>query len=204
MNIEAIKRFISTLATICVLFVVIMLFLMRPQEYKLHGFRWTNTIDIEQYKTVSESDWHLPPEARLRYTNREVRRYDEEIVGYDYEYDSEGNRTKVPVYEEVPVYGIKYYYDIDKWLKIDEKTSTAEDRDITDPDLGITENTANELGNKKRGKQRIKYEVLASLSDKQPKYYNISKDDFYRLEKGQSFKAANTLGTLKIIWKKYE
>lgn len=74
----------------------------------------------------------------------------------------------------------------DRW-----KTSTAEDRDITDPDLAITENT---LG--------IKYKVLASLSDKQPKYYNISKDDFYKLEKGQSFKAANTLGTLKIIWKK--
>ena len=121
MNTEAIKRFISTLAPICVLFVVIMLFLIRPQENKLHGFRWTNTIDIEQYKTVSESDWHLPPEARLRYTKREVRSYDEEVVGYDYEYDSEGNRTKVPIYKEVPVYDIKYYYDIYKWLKIGEK-----------------------------------------------------------------------------------
>ncbi len=54
--------------------VIIFLFyntFFKESSYKVLGFSWETTTEIEEYKTVEESGWNMPDGARLKYT-REV------------------------------------------------------------------------------------------------------------------------------------
>lgn len=58
--------------------------LAMPKETTLHVLdkTWERTIEVEEYKTVSESDWYLPSGGRLSYTRREIHHYDKVIDHY--------------------------------------------------------------------------------------------------------------------------
>lgn len=59
--------------------------LVKPKEYELtiDSLPWSRNIDIEQYKTVEESDWKLPQNARLLYTRQEYSHSEPVIDHYE-------------------------------------------------------------------------------------------------------------------------
>ena len=62
------------------LIVALVIFLFYPikEETEVSGFSWARSIEIEELRTFSESDWSLPSGARLKYQREEV--YDTETV----------------------------------------------------------------------------------------------------------------------------
>ncbi len=44
---------------------------------------WVRSIDIEEYKTVREDDWSVPPGGRIAYTQQEIHHYDSVLDHYD-------------------------------------------------------------------------------------------------------------------------
>ena len=115
----------------------IISFIAAPKEKTLtvDGFSWERTIYIDEYKTVKESDWHMPPGARYRYTREEIRSYDHQFAGYKTEtyteqeidhyedyvsgYRDLGNGYFEEIYSSRPVYKtvtktreVPYYIDI--------------------------------------------------------------------------------------------
>ena len=136
-------------------------------EVEVTGLEWTRVIEIEEYKTVSETAWEgeVPPNARVQSQSRAVHHtdkvpdgthtipetYTEEVSDGSERYvcgttskkngffeDKYCTRTKYKtvtktrnrtetVYKDVPVYKIRYNYLIDKWVTVDEKTTSGTD-----------------------------------------------------------------------------
>ena len=130
------------------------LFTPKQEEIIINGFKWERSIDIQRYQTVKESDWSLPSNARLLYSNLEFSHYQpvldhyetktrevpverqvgtvEVVIGHKdlgngyfeeitdsqpvYETFYETEYYEEAVYRDEPVYLMKYYYEIDKWL----------------------------------------------------------------------------------------
>ena len=56
---------------------------MQNEEITITDFKWKYSIEIEKYKTVQESNWSLPSNARLLYTNIEISHYEKDnLIGY--------------------------------------------------------------------------------------------------------------------------
>ena len=51
-------------------------FIGSNRVYTVESVKWSRTIEVEKYKTVRESDWELPPGARLIRTQREIHHYE--------------------------------------------------------------------------------------------------------------------------------
>lgn len=136
-------------------------------EVEVTGLEWTRVIEIEEYKTVSETAWEgeVPPNARVQSQSRAVHHtdkvpdgtrtvpetYTEEVSDGSERYvcgttskkngffeDKYCTRTKYKtvtktrnrtetIYKDVPVYKIRYSYLIDKWVTVDEKTTSGTD-----------------------------------------------------------------------------
>lgn len=122
------------------------LFLPHEEQFMVQDKYWTRTIDIEESRTVRESDWTIPSGGRLAYTREEIHHYDKVVDHYEkvsvqvvdhYEtvvdrYEDKGNGyfeehthqepvyttsySISAVYRDEPVYQLKYYYDIDRWF----------------------------------------------------------------------------------------
>lgn len=135
---------ISALALIAGIIIAVV-----PKEKNLNvtSVSWEYEVDIQQYKTVSESDWYLPSNARLKYTAQEIRSYEQVLDGYKtetytekefdhYEYEvyyvdcgngyAEERTSSHPVYRtvtktrEVPVYKDVPVYDTKYYYDIDK------------------------------------------------------------------------------------
>ena len=65
--------------------VVGLVYLFIPKEHQLTvtDIRWERNIDIQEYRTVNESDWYLPDGGRLQYTNREIHHYEDVLDHYE-------------------------------------------------------------------------------------------------------------------------
>ena len=63
---------------------------------------WEYSIDIEELQTINESDWSLPPNARLQHTKEELQRYEQVIDHYETVEKTE-SRQVIDYYEEVVV-----------------------------------------------------------------------------------------------------
>ena len=141
---------ISVLIIFSVLAVVAgLVYAFTPKERELivTGVSWQYEVDIQQYKTVSESDWFLPSNGRLKYIAQEIRSYTKVLDGYRTETYTEqeidhyeenisyrdcGNgyaeeiRSSYPVYRtvtktrEVPVYRDVPVYDTKYYYDIDK------------------------------------------------------------------------------------
>ncbi len=51
--------------------------------FDVQEMTWENTIEIEEYKTFRESDWEMPPDARLDHTAEEVKTYESVLDHYE-------------------------------------------------------------------------------------------------------------------------
>lgn len=63
--------------------VLAWLFTPVHREMTIDSFEWERSIGIEELRTYNESGWSLPSDARLQYTNREIRSYNHVIDHYE-------------------------------------------------------------------------------------------------------------------------
>lgn len=78
------------LSIICAVVLVIgsivgLTWLLTPktQTVTVDSVSWERTIEVEEYKTVNESDWTLPTGGRLQYTQQEIQSYKQVLDHYE-------------------------------------------------------------------------------------------------------------------------
>ncbi len=49
----------------------------------VEGFSWERTVDIEEYRTLTEEDWSVPSGGRVLSQNQEIHHYDDVLEGYE-------------------------------------------------------------------------------------------------------------------------
>lgn len=84
---QKIKQLIPKIGILAgiLLVAVIMFFVLVPkvEEVTVNAMSWEREIEIERYQTVHESDWTLPPDARLSYTQSEIHHFDTVLDHYE-------------------------------------------------------------------------------------------------------------------------
>ena len=75
----------GAIGALIIAFIVGMIFLFMPKnvEGTIDGFEWNRSISVEEYKTVDESGWSLPSGGRLKYSQLEIRSYQQVIDHYE-------------------------------------------------------------------------------------------------------------------------
>lgn len=117
-------------AVILTIWGIVALVTPKQVEMEVTKVSWFRSINIEKLKTVEESDWSLPNNARLKYTQDEIYTYKkiidhyetktreikrERIVGYDtyYTYTDLGNGYAEEEEHEIPKY--ETYYETEEY-----------------------------------------------------------------------------------------
>ena len=119
---------------------LLYVFFPRVEEKTVTGFTWERNISIEEYKTVQESDWSVPPGGRVYKEETEFKEYVDVLDHYETKTERKSRsvfshymyvnsipvpvyRTEYytvsyqePVYRQEPVYATRYYYEIEKWV----------------------------------------------------------------------------------------
>lgn len=72
-----------SLAAILLITGLVCLFMPKTQEGIVDSFSWSRSIEVEEYKTVQESDWSVPPGGRTLYTQREIKTYEQVLDHYE-------------------------------------------------------------------------------------------------------------------------
>lgn len=60
-------------------------YIFSPKEryITVEDIYWNRTIDIQEYRTVRESDWYVPAGGRVQYTQQEIHHYERVLDHYD-------------------------------------------------------------------------------------------------------------------------
>ena len=71
--------------TVIVLAVICIIMILTPKERTITvtDIDWERNIAVEEYRTVSESGWHVPPGGRVSYTRNEIYDYDQVLDHYE-------------------------------------------------------------------------------------------------------------------------
>lgn len=130
-NIEILKYLLIGLLSILAIAGLIYLFIPKDKDITISQMSWERSINIERYQTVEESDWTLPTNARLLYSQSEFSHYEkvidhyetktrevakEKLVGYeDYVvgYEDLGNGYFEEIIDSRPVY--ETYYETETY-----------------------------------------------------------------------------------------
>ena len=209
-----------------VLFVVGLVALLSPKvkTVTVDEVAWRYDVDVEEYKTFTESGWSLPTNARLLRSTQEIKYYEqvvdhyvtvtktksrqvidyyeEVIVGYKdlgngyfeekvekkpvYKTEYYTVTEKEPVYRQEPVYATKYYYEIDRWTKIDTITTTGTDKE---PYYGETELKSNQ----RYGSKLHIYMMYCTDKDGNTENYTINHDDWLVIYPGDTLEITYTV-----------
>jgi hypothetical protein len=107
----------------------VFLFWRKDVSVEVTGHTWERTIDIEAFRTVSESDWdeNVPADARNRTCAREERGSRQVQTGEDCHTVKSDNGDGTyserqecsPTYSSEPEYDLKCRYEVDRWVKVD-------------------------------------------------------------------------------------
>ncbi|GAB4442272.1 MAG: hypothetical protein OHK0011_24690 [Turneriella sp.] len=158
-------------------------FISRTVEVKVESHNWERTVKIEAYKARTESAWcdAKPYDAYMVISKREVRSYNKVADGEtcdmvrvdkgDGTFKKE-RRCKTR-YKEVPVYGEKCYYRINRW---------GHERDITargglsEPVVwpAVSIRTGNCLGCEREGSRSESFNLVLAQVKKPDKKHNCS------------------------------
>lgn len=76
------KYIFAGIVIIAVIIGLVLLITPKERILTVESFSWKRIMYIDEYKTVSESDWQMPSEGRLRYTRSEIRSYEHKLTGY--------------------------------------------------------------------------------------------------------------------------
>lgn len=202
-----------------------------PVEKKItiNSVSWERSIDIEELRTHKESDWSLPPNARLLYTQTEIQTYEkvfdhyetrtrttttQSLVGYEERivgYDDLGNgqfreRTeRVPeyttvystetyqeeIYRDDPVFGTKYYYEIDRWEKSRSVDTSGYDKN---PYWGKVT-----LRNKERRSTEHASYYISGVFDEKTQHFKLNLSDWQKYNVGDTVKLTVKRGNNHVI-----
>ena len=102
-------------------------FIFSPKEryITVEDIYWNRAIDIQEYRTVRESDWYVPAGGRVQYTQQEIHHYDRVFDHYNEVtksrqvpsgshkvfagYRDLGNGYSEEIFEDVTDYKTEYY-----------------------------------------------------------------------------------------------
>ncbi len=190
----------------------------KAKKMEVASFDWAQTIEIEEYKTVSESDWSLPEGARLDHKSQEIQSYNRVLDHYEKvpyqvsekvfdhyetyttevdngdgtfdveEHDEPVYRTEQhteyrdePVYKDVPIYGTKYYYEIDKWVHTRDVETSGKDHEPYYGEVKLAKATgANGIGEEREGARYGTY----GFTNSKGKHFTADYDFWEYLEEG--------------------
>lgn len=108
-----------------------------------------------------------------------------------YGYETRTRTVSVPVYRSVPVYGTKYYYEIDRWEHERYVTSSGNDMNDYWPDFNL-------FINERQGTKSESFTILAVTDDEEVSY-SCNKDIWLSLSDGNTFKVKVSLGAITEI-----
>jgi len=77
---------IGSLSLIGLIFIVLFIKILvtpRTYEFEVTDMTWQSNIEVEEYKTVRESDWYVPPGGRIVYTRSEISGYETVLDHYE-------------------------------------------------------------------------------------------------------------------------
>ena len=183
---QTLKAVISSLCIILVLVILVVVLLPKAEMMKVSELSWTRRIEIEEYKTISESGWNLPAGARIIYKGREIKSYIKVLDHYETQtanpnsptISAEQGEKKIPVYRNDPVYATKYYYTIERWKYARTEVVSGLNDEPYWPELSLSDK-------EREGKRTQNYSVkLYSTLDgkKTEKSYSISYDLWQQLK----------------------
>jgi len=213
------------------LFTLLLFFIFKPRTsvMQVTDVKWTNTIEIEELRTFFESDWYLPPNGRLKYTQPEIRSYKSVLDHYDtvtksrtvqfgghyeHSYSDNGNGTftehshyvpeykteyyteQEPVYRQEPVYDIKYYYEIDRWVHERNVITSGNDKEPYWGEVTLKDK-------EREGTHNTKYTIHGTVKkrnkDKEVSY-NVDEATWKELKQPVTIEITTVAGALK-EWK---
>lgn len=203
---------------VLVLFTIGLIALVSPKKVTMNvsGVSWSRTIDIEKYQTVNESDWSLPQNARLLYSNEEIHHYDtvldhyetksrevakERITGYNtyYTYNDLGNGYFEEEEHSEPIYETYYeteYYDEPVYKEVavyQTKYYYEIDKWLYERSVETSGNDKNPYwgdlnlkSNEREGYKSQKYQITGMVNKKE-KTYLVSFDDWNKIDIGKNY-----------------
>ena len=84
LNVSAIlKAFGIAAAVILAVILVIVIFAPKDRDLTVLSKSWVRTVRVEEYRTVSETDWYVPEGGRVTSTYQDIHHYDRVIDHYE-------------------------------------------------------------------------------------------------------------------------
>lgn len=80
---EKLKIFLIILASLLILAGTIFLVIPKEKDVIVESMSWTRNIEIEEYRTLRESDWSVPAGGRTQYSQKEIYTYRDVIDHYE-------------------------------------------------------------------------------------------------------------------------
>lgn len=74
---------LATILIIAVIAGMVALFTPKTVTGTIEGMSWSRSVEIEEYKTVRESDWSIPPGGREVSRSEELHHYDQVLSHYE-------------------------------------------------------------------------------------------------------------------------
>lgn len=156
---------IGIIAALILFFALIInMFIPKEQTLYVTDKTWEQSIEIEEYKTVRESGWSLPANARLDYTKEEIHHYTQVLDHYEtkevqkseryisgYETYVSGHRDLGNGYfEEItsqrPIYDTRYWTETEQ-VPVYKNVPIFETKYYYDIDKWVYKDTETENGN---------------------------------------------------------
>lgn len=72
-----------SIAVLAVIAIFLAVFLPKTHTGTVTDISWNRTMEIEEYKTVAESDWTIPSGGRMLYSREEIRSYTQVLDHYE-------------------------------------------------------------------------------------------------------------------------
>jgi len=181
----------KTAAGVCALIIALIIcgifaFTYRGESHaRVTQLTWTRKINIDEWRTVHDEDWNVPPAGRETSRWRAIHHYEDVYVGSHQECDTHNKCKTVDDYDSEPVYKTKYAYDIERWVTIDTKVRTANDKSPVWPTVeDLRELGTGVIGTQRAGTRTSIYTVYF-LGEKDKRYaLDMTEQRWTRFEVG--------------------
>ena len=169
---------------------------------QITDFSWSRSISIEQNRTFHESDWSVPAGGRVTSQQMEFHHYqshyeysttlidmwnwyfEEETIStpvYETYYETE--EYQEPIYRDEPVYAMKYYYDIDRYVYERSVNTSGNDKE---PYWGEVKLNYDERVSKRN--EEYKISGISDEKEKRTLEISVNFEKWNALENGQTVK----------------
>ena len=220
---------IGIISVLAIIGIFTFIFYPRQTTLEVTGVNWERSIEIEELKTVRESDWSLPPGARLIYSQDEyygtepVFDHNETVTEQKSERYVSGQKTVVKGYkdlgngyfEEVTEYEDIYdtrYYTVTKEVPVYKDVAVYKTKYYYDIDRWVHKTTLHESGisnpfwpepnlssNERTGSKSENYTITGIDLKKKTKTYSTSYELWNDVKIGDTIDVTVVAGTITKI-----